>query len=80
MTVLPAVLPPVTDTVFSLFCTLIPNGSAEHGCFLKTRVDPEWLNMMEQDDLQWKAKVVEIFDYYTERTSGSFVEHKVTPA
>ncbi|KAI9593502.1 hypothetical protein BDF19DRAFT_415337 [Syncephalis fuscata] len=36
----------------------------------------EWINLLEKDDLSWKKEVSEIFDYYTERTQGSFIEHK----
>lgn len=32
--------------------------------------------MLEDVDMSWKTDVVKIFDYYTERTQGSFVEHK----
>lgn len=31
---------------------------------------------MENTDVSWKSEVGHIFDYYTERTPGSFVEHK----
>ncbi|KAJ3328575.1 threalose-6-phosphate phosphatase [Blyttiomyces sp. JEL0837] len=52
--------------------------SAEHGCFIKypDLNEGKWNNLSEQIDLSWKSKVVEIFNYYTERTQGSFVEHK----
>jgi trehalose 6-phosphate synthase/phosphatase len=49
--------------------------SAEHGCFLRYP-GQEWINLLERDDLSWKKEVSEIFDYYTERTQGSFIEHK----
>ncbi|KAJ3102876.1 threalose-6-phosphate phosphatase [Phlyctochytrium bullatum] len=50
--------------------------SAEHGCFIKYPEDGKWVNLSEEIDLSWKAKVTEIFSYYTERTQGSFIEHK----
>ncbi|KAG1453405.1 hypothetical protein G6F56_007581 [Rhizopus delemar] len=50
--------------------------SAEHGCFWKTAGTDHWINALEDIDMSWKKDVTEIFDYYTERTEGSFVEHK----
>ncbi|CAO3656283.1 unnamed protein product [Mucor hiemalis] len=50
--------------------------SAEHGCFLKPAGSTHWTNILEDADMMWKKDVKEIFDYYTERTEGSFVEHK----
>ncbi|KAI9011250.1 glycosyltransferase family 20-domain-containing protein [Gaertneriomyces semiglobifer] len=49
--------------------------SAEHGCFLRPP-DGKWANLSEDIDFSWKTEVTEIFNYYTERTQGSFVEHK----
>jgi trehalose-phosphatase len=50
--------------------------SAEHGIFLKAPQNHSWLNLLEGMDLSWKNDVLPIFEYYTERTPGSFVEHK----
>lgn len=50
--------------------------SAEHGCFIKYPHDQKWINLSEEFDLTWKNEVTEIFSYYTERTQGSFIEHK----
>ncbi|KAG0907312.1 hypothetical protein G6F33_010689 [Rhizopus arrhizus] len=50
--------------------------SAEHGCFWKAAGSDQWTNALEDTDMDWKKDVTEIFDYYTERTEGSFVEHK----
>lgn len=51
--------------------------SAEHGCFLKfASSDEDWINLMENSDVSWKHEVESIFNYYAERTPGSFVEHK----
>ncbi|KAI8353296.1 glycosyltransferase family 20-domain-containing protein [Choanephora cucurbitarum] len=50
--------------------------SAEHGCFLKPAGSNQWTDVLEGIDMAWKKDVTEIFDYYTERTEGSFVEHK----
>ncbi|KAL7326833.1 hypothetical protein PS15p_209109 [Mucor circinelloides] len=50
--------------------------SAEHGCYLKEVGSNEWKSIVDDMDMSWRADVEEIFDYYTERTQGSFVEHK----
>ncbi|KAI9294220.1 hypothetical protein K502DRAFT_292604 [Neoconidiobolus thromboides FSU 785] len=52
--------------------------SAEHGCFMKYPESnlSEWINLAEDIDLSWRDDVTEIFTYYTERTQGSFIEHK----
>ncbi|KAI0240017.1 hypothetical protein L0F63_001464 [Massospora cicadina] len=52
--------------------------SAEHGCFMKEphAGSADWVNLAEEIDLSWKDDVLEIFTYYTERTQGSFIEHK----
>ncbi|KAJ1552316.1 threalose-6-phosphate phosphatase, partial [Nowakowskiella sp. JEL0078] len=50
--------------------------SAEHGSFIKYPENGKWINLTEDMDFSWKQEVTEIFNYYTERTQGSFVEHK----
>lgn len=50
--------------------------SAEHGCFIKDVGSTEWTNLAEQTDMSWQDDVKEVFDYYTERTQGSSIEHK----
>ncbi|CAO3615707.1 unnamed protein product [Cunninghamella blakesleeana] len=50
--------------------------SGEHGAFIKYPHSHRWINLMEQVDMDWKNDVIEIFTYYTERTSGSFLEHR----
>jgi trehalose-phosphatase len=50
--------------------------SAEHGCFLKYRETSKWINLSENFDFAWKDDVYQIFEYYTERTPGSFIENK----
>ncbi|KAI8882368.1 glycosyltransferase family 20 protein [Backusella circina FSU 941] len=50
--------------------------SAEHGCFVKAAGEENWTDVLNNVDMSWKKDVTEIFDYYTERTEGSFVEHK----
>ncbi|CAE6417266.1 unnamed protein product [Rhizoctonia solani] len=50
--------------------------SAEHGCFVREPGQPEWNNLAASLDMSWMPEVHEIFKYYTERTTGSFVELK----
>ncbi|CAO3600646.1 unnamed protein product [Absidia cylindrospora] len=50
--------------------------SAEHGSFMKYPNSSKWMNLAEHFDMGWKNDVLEIFTYYTERTAGSFIEHK----
>ncbi|KAI8066372.1 glycosyltransferase family 20-domain-containing protein [Gongronella butleri] len=50
--------------------------SAEHGSFIKFPNTNRWVNIAEDLDMSWKNDVLEIFSYYTERTTGSFIEHK----
>lgn len=57
--------------------------SAEHGSFVKEPAGPdptappkEWSNLTESLDMSWMSEVKEIFEYYTERTTGCFIEMK----
>ncbi|KAF9293443.1 threalose-6-phosphate phosphatase [Mortierella antarctica] len=50
--------------------------SAEHGSFIRQPGSKKWVNLTESLDMGWKNDVIEIFTYYTERTQGSFIEHK----
>ncbi|EPS95484.1 hypothetical protein FOMPIDRAFT_141689 [Fomitopsis schrenkii] len=53
---------------------------AENGCFIKTRPPRSggstWMNMVANFNLTWKASCLEILNYFTERTPGSFVEER----
>lgn len=49
--------------------------SAEHGSFLK-EPGKQWINLTRELDMSWKKDVIEIFNYYVERTAGSTVEEK----
>lgn len=54
------------------------NFGAEHGAFIKES-GKEWyarIPLDEERDSEWKKLVMEIFEYYTERTPGSFIEQK----
>ncbi|KAK9460724.1 glycosyltransferase family 20-domain-containing protein [Lipomyces oligophaga] len=50
--------------------------SAEHGCFMRSIGTTDWINLTEQADMSWQKDVIDIFQYYTERTQGSFIERK----
>lgn len=50
--------------------------SAEHGCFIRMPHTTEWENLTEKYDMSWQQKVLEVFNWYSERTQGSFIERK----
>ena len=50
--------------------------SAEHGCFSREIDSKEWNSSEECTDDSWKESVLPVFEYFTERTVGSFIEHK----
>ncbi|KAF2746986.1 glycosyltransferase family 20 protein [Sporormia fimetaria CBS 119925] len=50
--------------------------SAEHGSFMRHPRSTEWKDLTATADMSWQPEVLEIFQHYTERTTGSFVERK----
>ncbi|KLJ10610.1 trehalose 6-phosphate synthase [Blastomyces silverae] len=50
--------------------------SAEHGCFIRQPRSDDWENLTEKSNMGWQKEVLEIFQHYTERTQGSFIERK----
>ncbi|KAJ3079031.1 hypothetical protein HK102_004070 [Quaeritorhiza haematococci] len=50
--------------------------SAESGAFLKYADSNKWETMLDDVDISWKKPVLEIFEYYTDRTPGSFIEQR----
>ncbi|PGH10672.1 trehalose-phosphatase [Polytolypa hystricis UAMH7299] len=50
--------------------------SAEHGCFVRPPRSDDWENLTESTDMSWQQEVLDIFQHYTERTQGSFIERK----
>ncbi|KAG5294696.1 trehalose-phosphatase [Histoplasma ohiense] len=50
--------------------------SAEHGCFIRHPRNDDWENLTEKSNMGWQKEVLEIFQHYTERTQGSFIERK----
>ena len=50
--------------------------SAEHGSFVRLPEHDEWQNLAQSFDMSWQKEVVDVFQHYTERTQGSFIERK----
>lgn len=50
--------------------------SAEHGSFMRLPHSRQWENLAEQYDMNWQKAVMKVFQHYTERTQGSFIERK----
>ncbi|KAI9746004.1 MAG: threalose-6-phosphate phosphatase [Claussenomyces sp. TS43310] len=50
--------------------------SAEHGSFMRHPGSLDWENLAETFDMGWQKDVMEIFQKYTEKTQGSFIERK----
>ncbi|KAK8050452.1 trehalose-phosphatase [Apiospora phragmitis] len=49
---------------------------AEHGSFMRHPGDTVWENLAEKFDMSWQDEVVAIFQKYTDRVHGSFIERK----
>ena len=58
----------------------IPNlgMSAENGGFIKFAGKNNWAPYFPDIDISWKKDVLEIFEYYSDRTPGSYIEQKET--
>ncbi|KAJ5738284.1 Trehalose-phosphatase [Penicillium malachiteum] len=51
--------------------------SAEHGCFIRQPGSDDWQNLADRPDIkEWQKEVFDVFQHYTERTGGSFIERK----
>ncbi|KAB2580055.1 Trehalose-phosphatase [Lasiodiplodia theobromae] len=50
--------------------------SAEHGSFIRHPKSEIWENLTEKTDMSWQSEVMHVFQHYTERTQGSFIERK----
>ncbi|KAK7533266.1 alpha,alpha-trehalose-phosphate synthase-like protein subunit Tps2 [Phyllosticta citribraziliensis] len=50
--------------------------SAEHGSFMRHPRSEEWENLTDKTDMSWQSEVMQVFQHYTERTQGSFIERK----
>ncbi|KAJ1307509.1 hypothetical protein OPQ81_001607 [Rhizoctonia solani] len=49
---------------------------AENGCMIKAPGQSEWINLVPDFNLDWKAPALEILTYYTDRTPGTFTENR----
>ena len=49
---------------------------AEHGRFIRAPGVTKWTNFTESMDMSCMSEVLEVFKYYTERTTGSHIEVK----
>ncbi|RPD60848.1 hypothetical protein L227DRAFT_547270 [Lentinus tigrinus ALCF2SS1-6] len=71
-----------TTSILDVVAEKVPNIGvvAENGCFIKPRSDrdgnSQWVNMVANFNLTWKAACMEILQYFTERTPGSFIEER----
>ncbi|TGJ86360.1 hypothetical protein E0Z10_g2440 [Xylaria hypoxylon] len=50
--------------------------SAEHGSFIRYPGATTWENLAEKLDMSWQAEVIDVFQKYTDRVLGSFIERK----
>ena len=50
--------------------------SAEHGSFIRMPNSTQWQNLTESFDMTWQNEVMNVFQYATERATGSFIERK----
>ncbi|KXT17821.1 hypothetical protein AC579_5319 [Pseudocercospora musae] len=50
--------------------------SAEHGSFMRHPGSSEWENLTETLDMSWQDEVIRVFNHFSERTQGSFIERK----
>jgi trehalose-phosphatase len=50
--------------------------SAEHGGYVREPGSQEWQNLTKELDMSWMPAIRQVFEYYTERTSGSWIEQK----
>ncbi|PVH99061.1 glycosyltransferase family 20 protein [Periconia macrospinosa] len=50
--------------------------SAEHGSFMRYPRTEQWENLAEKTDMTWQSEVMEVFQYYTERTQGNRILYR----
>ncbi|KJZ73439.1 hypothetical protein HIM_07233 [Hirsutella minnesotensis 3608] len=50
--------------------------SAEHGSFMRSPESKEWVNLAEKFDMGWQAEVMDVFQRYTDKVPGTFIERK----
>ncbi len=44
--------------------------SAEHGSFMRHPRSEIWENLTEKTDMSWQSEVIDVFQYYTDKTQG----------
>lgn len=49
---------------------------AEGGAYYKEKETTHWTPLEETPDMKWKQVVNKIFNFYTLRTDGSWIEHR----
>ncbi|KAI1260310.1 glycosyltransferase family 20 protein [Xylariaceae sp. FL1019] len=50
--------------------------SAEHGSFIRHPGATTWENLAETFDMSWQTEVMDVFQKYTDRVPGAFIERK----
>ncbi|KAF6816897.1 putative trehalose-6-phosphate synthase [Colletotrichum plurivorum] len=50
--------------------------SAEHGSFMRNPGSDDWINLADKFDMGWQSEVFSVFQSFTDRVPGSFVERK----
>ena len=50
--------------------------SAEHGAFARPPGATGWENLVDELDLDWQQAIIGVFQAFTDRTPGSFIERK----
>ncbi|KAL6866381.1 hypothetical protein ACO1O0_002489 [Amphichorda felina] len=50
--------------------------SAEHGSFMKNPGSDHWENLAAKLDMGWQEEVINVFQRYTDKVPGSFIERK----
>ena len=50
--------------------------SAEHGSFIRHPYEDQWENVTAKTDMSWQKEIIQVFQHYTEKTQGSFIERK----
>ncbi|KAM3429036.1 hypothetical protein NHJ13734_008340 [Beauveria thailandica] len=50
--------------------------SAEHGSFMRDPDSQEWINLADKFDMGWQNEVIDVFQKYTDKVTGSFIERK----
>jgi trehalose 6-phosphate synthase/phosphatase len=50
--------------------------SAEHGSFIRHPSSDDWIDVTKEFGKQWQQDVLDVFQQYTEKTQGSFIEKK----